>query len=120
TLDRDTAAIAQLRRQLSAAYMRSDAPAMAGIYMPDAVILPDDSETIAGRERIGRYWALPPGERITHHQATPTEIRVEGDVAYEHGVYQVSGERQGRPWGPAHGKYVIVWRRQSSGEWRIH
>lgn len=55
----------------------------------------------------------------TRHAATPTEIRVEGDHAYDYGVYEVAGERNGQAWGPTLGKYVIVWRRGPEG-WRIH
>lgn len=118
--DRDVAAIGELGRRFSAAYVRGDAAAMAALYTPDAVVFPGGSEMIAGREAIERYWTLAPGSRVTHHRATPTEIRVEGDMAYDYGVYEISGERDGEAWGPAHGKYVIVWRRGPAGEWRMH
>jgi len=43
---------------------------------------------------------------------------VDGDHAYDHGVYEVSGERDGKAWGPFRGKYVIVWRRDRRA-WRM-
>ncbi len=115
----DRAAIEELGRRFSTAYERGDAGAMADLYTPVAVIFPDDSEAIRGREAIRRYWTLRPGERITHHRATPTEIRIDGDHAYDHGVYEVAGVRNGARWGPYRGKYVIVWRRSAEG-WRMH
>ncbi|HEU4451788.1 MAG TPA: nuclear transport factor 2 family protein [Longimicrobium sp.] len=115
----DSAAIHQASRDFSAAYVRGDAAAQAALYTPDAVIFPDRSEMITGREAIQAYWALRPGNRVTRHVATPTSIRVEGDLAYDYGVYEVSGERDGQPWGPSLGKYVIVWKRGEDGAWRM-
>ena len=88
----EVATIAELSRQFSAAYMRGDAAAMAALYTPDAVIFPANSEMVKGREAIQRYWTLPAGQRITHHRVTHTEIRIDGDHAYDYGVYEVSGE----------------------------
>src|SRR5687768_18498501 len=79
----DRAAIEELGRQFSAAYMRGDAATMASLYTPDAVIFPGNSEMITGREAIQRYWTLPAGQRVTHHRATPTDIRIDGSHAYD-------------------------------------
>ena len=116
----DVAAITEAARAFSAAYERGDAAAMAALYTPDATIFPSGADAIAGREAIRRYWTLPPGSRVTLHRSTPTAIEVEGDAAYDHGVYEIAGERGGEAWGPTRGKYVIVWKRQPSGTWRMH
>ena len=42
----------------------------------------------------------PAGDTITHHRATPTEIRIDGDHAYDYGVYEIAGKRNGQAWGP--------------------
>ena len=115
----DVAAIEAAGRAFSAAYVRGDVDAMMAIYTEDAVIFPNNSEAIAGIDAVRRYWTLPPGQTVTHHRATPTEIRVDGDHAYDHGVYEIAGTRDGTAWGPNHGKYVIVWRRTPRG-WRMH
>ena len=115
----EVAQIEELGRRFSAAYMAGDVETMVSIYTPDAVIFPNNSEAIRGHEAIRRYWALPPGQRVTLHRATPAEIRIDGGHAYDHGVYEVSGERDGTAWGPSHGKYVIVWRRTPQG-WRMY
>ncbi|HEX2203021.1 MAG TPA: nuclear transport factor 2 family protein [Longimicrobium sp.] len=115
----DAAAITELSRRFSAAYVAGDAEAMAALYTPDAVIFPGNSEAITGTEAIRQFWTLAPGHRVVRHVATPTEIRVDGDHAYDHGVYEVAGERNGEAYGPVPGKYVIVWRRTPQG-WRMH
>lgn len=115
----EVAQIEELGRRFSAAYVAGDIETMVGLYTPDAVIFPGNSEAIQGHEGIRRYWTMPPGQRVTLHRATPTEIRIDGDHAYDHGVYEARGERDGTPWGPTLGKYVIVWRRTPQG-WRMH
>lgn len=114
----DSAAIHRLSRQFSAAYVRGDAAAMAALYTPDAVIFPERSNAIAGREAIRRYWTLAPGRRVTRHLVIPQRIEVDGKHAYDHGTFEISGARDGKSWGPFRGKYVVVWRRQPEG-WRI-
>jgi ketosteroid isomerase-like protein len=114
----DSAAIHEASRQFSAAYVRGDAAAMVAFYTDDAVIFPERADMITGREAIRRYWTLRPGARITRHAATPARIIVQGDIAHDYGNYEVRGERDGQPWGPFLGKYVIVWRREPSG-WKM-
>lgn len=115
----EIATIQALSREFSAAYVRGDADSMTALYTTDAVIFPNNSEMIQGYDAIRRYWTLAPGQTVTHHRATPTEIRIDGDHAYDYGVFEISGTRDGTPYGPSHGKYVIVWRRTPAG-WRMH
>jgi uncharacterized protein (TIGR02246 family) len=118
TAQSDSAAIHELGRQFSAAYRKGDAGAMTDLYTADAVILPERSDPITGREGIMRYWSPKPGRRVTRHGLTPTSIVVDGDHGYDHGTYEIVGEREGKAWGPYREKYVVVWQRQG-GAWRI-
>ena len=114
----DSAAIHRLGGQFSAAYLRGDAAALADFYTADAVIFPERSEPITGREAIRRYWTPKPGGRVTRHVLTPTRIVVDGEHAYDYGLFEIAGERDGTAWGPFRGKYVVVWRRDG-GAWRM-
>ncbi|WP_420126255.1 YybH family protein [Longimicrobium sp.] len=115
----EVAAIEAASREFSAAYVRGDVDSMLALYTPDAVIFPNNSEMITGADAIRGYWTLGAGQTVTHHRATPTEIRIDGNHAYDYGVYEISGTVNGTPYGPTHGKYVIVWRRTPAG-WRMH
>jgi ketosteroid isomerase-like protein len=115
----DSAVIHDLGRQFSAAYVRGDADAMTRLYTSDAVIFPERSAAIIGTPAIRRYWTQEPGRRITRHVITPTHITVDGRHAYDHGTFEIAGVRDGKPWGPSRGKYVVVWRREGDS-WRIH
>lgn len=116
----DSAAIHEVARRFSAAYLRGDAAAIAELYTPDGAIFPEQSPALTGREAIRRYFTLGPGRRITRHVITPTRVEIAGDVAYDYGVYEIAGTRDGNAWGPHRGKYVIVWRRDGDGVWRMH
>jgi ketosteroid isomerase-like protein len=115
----DSAAIHELARQFSAAYVRGDAAAMTALYTQDAVIFPERSAAITGHAAIRSYWTLPGSRRITRHVITPSQIKIDGRHAYDHGTFEIAGVRDGKSWGPFRGKYVVVWRRESGG-WRIH
>ncbi len=118
TVASDSATIHQLSGAFSAAYVRGEGSAMAALYTADAVIFPERSAAITGRESIERYWTLGRGRRVTSHRVTPTHIEVDGKHAYDHGTFEISGERDGVAWGPFRGKYVVVWRREAEG-WRM-
>ena len=75
---------------------------------------------ITGRPAILRYWTLPPNRRITRHVLIPDRIVIIGDVAHDYGRFEVSGETDGKPWGPSFGKYVVIWRRGTDGVWRMY
>ena len=104
----------------SAAYVRGDVETMMSIYTNDAVIFPGNSYEIAGDSLVRSYWTLPAGRTISHHQMITHDIRIEGSMATDYGVYEVSGSNNGTDWGPSRGKYVVVWRLEDDGEWRIY
>ena len=114
----DSAAIHEVGRQFSAAFMRGDAGAMAALYTSDAVIFPERSEWITGREAIARYFTPKSGRRVTRHLLTPAHIVVDGNHASDYGTFEIAGEHEGTAWGPFRGKYVAVWRREN-GRWRL-
>lgn len=116
----DSIAIVAAANAFSAAYVRGDADSMAALYTEDAAIFPDASPALVGREPIRRYWTLRPNRRITHHELMPDRIEIVGDVAHDYGRFRISGETDGTPWGPSFGKYVVVWRRGTDGQWRMY
>jgi ketosteroid isomerase-like protein len=115
----DTHAIQEAARQFSAAYMRGDAEAITALYTQDAVIFPERSAAISDRAALERYWTVKPGQKITRHLLISTQVVVDGNHAYDHGIFEIEGERNGKSWGPLRGKYLVVWRRESDG-WKMH
>ena len=114
----DIAAITEAARQFSAAYMRGDVDAITALYTLDAVIFPDRSDAISGHDALKRYWKHEPGQKVTRHRLIPTQVTIDGKHAYDHGTYEIAGERNGKAWGPVRGKYLVVWRREPDG-WKM-
>jgi ketosteroid isomerase-like protein len=114
----DTAEIQAAARQFSTAYLRGDTDAIVGLYTQDAVIFPERSDAISGHDALRRYWTRKPGQKMTRHVLMPTRIEVDGQHAYDHGIYEIAGEREGKAWGPIRGKYLVVWRREPGG-WKM-
>lgn len=115
----DVEAILVQSRALSAAYVRGDIDALVAVYAEDGIAAPSGRDFVRGPEALHALWALPPGRVITHHAATPEELRVEGDLAYDWGYYEGAVEQDGEPRGTFDGKYLIVWQRDADGVWRI-
>ena len=106
-------------KAFSEAYVSGDIDKMTNIYTLDAKIFPGGTEIIGGREKIRKQWTLPVGDKITRHVATPGEIRVVEEFAYDYGYYEgetlkANGETQ--KW---KGKYVIVWKKVNE-EWLMY
>lgn len=112
--------LSQLSAQFSVAYMQGDIEKLVSHYTDDAVIFPGNSDLIRGKEGIKKYWTLPPGRSVTHHKITAVEIKIIGEFAYDYGYYEASGRNGEEPWGPNYGKYLIVWKRDNAGAWKMH
>lgn len=103
----------------SKAYVNSDYEGMMNFYTTDGKIMPTGTAIIEGHENIQARWVLPEGDKVVRHVASPTEIRIIENYAYDFGYYEgetlkANGEKL--RW---KGKYVIVWRKDES-TWRMY
>lgn len=114
----DIEAILAQSRRLSEAYMAGDIDALVAVYAEDGIAAPGGRDFIRGHEALYDLWALPEDRVVTHHEATPVEIRVDGDHAYDWGYYEGSVQQDDET-GDFRGKYLIVWQRETDGTWRI-
>ena len=113
-----TAIEAQARR-FSQAYMDGDIDTLVGIYTEDGIAAPGGRDFIQGRAALRQYWQLPEGRTVSHHKTTSEELIVSGDYAYDWGYYEGAAGPTGGEQRPFRGKYVIVWRRDADGVWRM-
>jgi len=117
--EEDIEAILDQSRALSQAYMAGDIEALVAVYAEDGIAAPDGSEFIRGHDALFELWSLPEGRVVTHHQATPVELKVHGDFAYDWGYYEGAVTQDGEARPPFRGKYLVVWQRDPDGVWRI-
>ena len=89
------------------------------LYHNDAKVLPRHSEIISGIDNIRDLWQLSEGDTTSFHKIYPQEIILNGTTAYDYGYYEVSGKRGKRIFTNFRGKYVVVWKKDQYGAWRI-
>lgn len=105
--------------KFSKAYMDGNIDALVDMYTDDGKIFPNNRKIMAGKTELLSYWAIPEGVKILHHKVTPTEIKIENDIAYDFGYYEgttLTKDKKEVSW---QGKYIIIWKK-IKGEWKIY
>ena len=112
--------IARSAQAFSRALERGDAEAMAAQYVDDAVLVPPGGRMIAGRDSIRAFWApRNPDFRTLAHSLTTDRLEVVGDAAVEVGTWRQEGQVSGQQPRESAGRYLVVWRRQQDGAWKM-
>ena len=121
TRDADEAAIRSASAAWSAAAQAHDAQKAVSYFADDAVQLPDRGPAVKGRDNFLKGWTemlAMPGPGLSF-QTTAVEVARSGDLAYEYGTYTfASADKKGKI-SEEKGKYVFVWKKQPSGEWKV-
>jgi uncharacterized protein (TIGR02246 family) len=113
-------AIAQSAQAFSRALERGDAEGMAAQYVDDAVLVPPNGRVIAGRDSIRVFWTpRNPDFRTLAHSLTTDRLEVAGEVAVEVGTWRQEGQLKDEQPRESAGRYLVVWRRQPDGAWKM-
>ena len=114
----DSLAIAAASRAFSDAYVRNDTAALGRVYADSAVLLPPN-RTVTGRAAIQRYFAWGPGYRQLAHVMQSERLTITGDVAIDVGTWTSIGQRDTADPATSSERYLVVWVRESDGQWRM-
>lgn len=114
------AAIEAANAKFSEAFARGDGKALAAMYTSDAIVFPPDSEMIRGNEAIGEFWKATRQSGVQSALLTTDDVGRSGDVAYEAGKVTLTIQPAGKEPTKAAAKYVVVWKRQPDGSWKLH
>ena len=111
--------IRELSRQRSERIGRREFDRMVdGFYAADARLLPSGMAAIEGRDEIRDFWRRTPDDGLVSLTLETRDVDVSGELACEIGVfYRTVRPRHGAAFQEV-GKYVVVYRRQTAGEWR--
>ena len=118
----DLAIIKNNIAQFSKDLVAGNYEAVVAAYTKDAKIFPNNLDILSGTEAIRNYWT-PPAERksrTTFHKITPQEIKITGNEAYDWGTYKGTTTAPDGTESHWKGKYVIIWKKTESGEWKIY
>jgi uncharacterized protein (TIGR02246 family) len=109
-------ALTKLAKAWEAAFNAKDIAKVASMYTDDAVVMPPNHEAVRGRANIEAFFKEMDTAKLT---LTPFESAISGSTAYEAGTYQMSiTPKTGEP-GTDKGKYVVILKRGSDGQWRL-
>lgn len=114
------AAIEAANARFSEAFARGDAKALSAMYTSDAIVFPPDSEMIRGDAAIGEFWKATRDGGVKSAVLTTIDVGRNGDVAYEVGKVSLTIQPAGEMPTTAIAKYVVVWKRQADGSWKLH
>lgn len=117
----DKARIAAIEQRIMAAFAAGDAEAVAAEYTDDALLLPQDSPPISGRAAIAEAYRATLAEYAMRLEAVIEEIEVAGGWAWMRGRFEHTSTRKADGVAStAHGKYLVIVRRDPDGVWRYH
>ena len=89
------------------------------LYTADALYLPAHANPVLGRKAIREFLSQPMRQGATDFALRIDFIQRAGNLAYDVGHYSI---RLPQPDGSKkldQGRYLVVWQRQDSGEWRM-
>lgn len=107
--------------RFDAAALKGDTAVLAGFYASDAVFMPDNMQAARGHGAIAKELAGILGAmKPTAFKLQPQDVIVTGDYAIETGAYDIASQmpKAAKPI-DAIGKYLVVWKKQSDGSYKI-
>ncbi len=106
--------------EFTAAFNRGDAAAVAALYTENAVAQPPNSEAVQGREAIQNFMQSSMAMGLEDLTLTTVSVEGSGNTAYEVGIYTLKMQPEGQAAEMDSGKYLVVWKRDASGVWKLH
>jgi uncharacterized protein (TIGR02246 family) len=89
---------------------------VGAFYTEDAIAFPPGSPRVEGREAIGKLW-----QSVIDSGAKDLQLEaLEVGAGPESMAYEVGRVTLTTPQGPAEGKYIVLWKQDTDGTWRLH
>lgn len=99
---------------------KADAAIVGSLYTKDTLLMPPNSETIRGREGTQKFWDGAIRMGVKDAILKTVELVAKGDTAEEIGNYTLRIHPEGREPFEDKGKYVVLWKQDTDGKWRLH
>jgi uncharacterized protein (TIGR02246 family) len=117
----DEAAIRAASQEWSNAASTRDLEKAVSFYAEDATYNPPGAPLASGKDPIRKTWTnivAIPGVNL-RWESSKVEVARSGDLAYDTGAYTLTkNDANGNPV-TTKGKYVVVWKKQADGKWKV-
>ena len=113
-------AIDSSNARFSAAMVKGDTSVIASTYAEDAVMMGANEKAVRGRTEIAKSFAgMHTQMKIPAFEIKAQDVIVSGDHAIETGTYSMTMQPKTGKAIPDVGKYLVVWKHQPDGSWKI-
>lgn len=106
--------------QLAQAVNSGDAERASRLYTEDALLMPPGSPQLQGRAAIKEAWQGMIDAGVKDIKFTCHEAVAAGDMAIEVSSLSASAPGEGGSRATLTGKYIVIWRKGSDGDWYLH
>jgi uncharacterized protein (TIGR02246 family) len=105
-------------------YASGQTDSIASMFAEDAWQMPPNGPPLVGREAIRQFWSQAVKWGKWEFSLQTQDVSVSGPIAVERGKYEIRfATGPGAPPGMAsfqdRGNYLVHWRRERDGEWRV-
>ena len=115
------AAIEQQNARMVDALQKGDTAAIGSLYTDDAVVMMAGQPAWNGRAEMMRNGgAMLQAVTFSDVKFQTSSVDVAGDYAIETGTLQLTLTPKGGKPAPDKGKYVVVWKKQADGTWKVY
>lgn len=106
---------------LIAAVERGDSMAAASFYDDSAMAMPPGGDAAVGHANLVKLFGSFAGVTVTNMQLKVRDVAASGDLASETGHFEwtLTAKQAGAKPMTETGKYVVVWKRQADGSYRL-
>jgi ketosteroid isomerase-like protein len=103
------------------AYQEKDAVKAAGFYAGQGAMLTPNRPLLTGKEALAKFIAKSFEMRDYHITWHPNKVEVaqSGDLGYTSGSYEMSFREPSGKLFLDKGKYLMVWKKQMDGAWKV-
>lgn len=102
------------------AFSRGDMATLVAMYDTDAVVLAPNAPPMRGRQNIEQLWSGARQQGFKTLNLTVESVEVIDGHAIELGSYTLVIQPPGQSEMTDRGKYIVVWRRQADGTWKLY
>lgn len=107
----------RLDREFSEATAKGGGKAFASWFAEDGVTLGDGRPPVEGQGAIAAVATWSPKDYQLTWKAAGARMSPDGDYGFTWGTY--TGVVTGEQGGPKTGRYILVWKKQGDGQWKV-